>query len=484
MKIKRLPFNIDFLADIPNTYAGMLPVQTGQLYEGRHGDYHPQGLYSNVVFGKQGEEARDEKEGFINLKVPVFHPLYYKELIALKQLYNEILTRQAYAVFDEAENDFVRSDIMTGETGFAFFLRHFPKLIFKRNKSQQRDLRIDLLEKYRQQAFVKRIIVIPAGLRDIELTEEGQPKEEEINDLYRKVISVSNTINVDFESRNSELLDEAKASMQRHITAIYDYIFQMLEGKKGLLQGKFASRRIVGSTRNVLSSMDVGSEVLGDERQPGLNTTMVGLFQFMKATQIHLTEYAFRSLFLSDMYAEGEYEVPLVDRKTLKTVYHSLSDKVREKWLTSDGLENMINGFADATLRHRPVTIDGHFLRLIYQDDKYYKIMKSIDELPDGWEPANVRPMSWAEMYYLLSKDLVPRSRAFCTRYPVTGLSSIYASEVYIKTTVSGLNLLELDESWAPTDNRAVEFPDTSNNLAFFDTMSVSPYMLSGLGAD
>lgn len=484
MKIKRLPFNVKLLMDTPSVWAGMLPVKTGQIFEGRNGDWHPQGLYSNIIFGRQGEDVRDEKESFVDMKVPIFHPYYYSELIRLKELYKDIMARQGYAVFDEEEKDFVRSDIMTGETGFAFFLKHFPKIEFKRNKSQARDIRIDLLEKYRSTCFIKRFMVLPAGLRDIEMTEEGQPKEEDVNALYRRIISVSNTINVDFESRNAELLDEAKSALQKGTVEIFNYYFSILEGKKGLLQGKLASRRVMGSTRNVLSSMEVGSTYLGDDRQPGLNTAMVGLYQYMKATETWLTEFAFRRLFLEDLYDDSTLEVPLINRETLEEEWHVLSDKSREKWLTTEGLEGMLNTFADATLRHRPVTIDGKYLRLIYQDSKHYKIMKSINELPETWERANVRPMSWAEMYYLLIKDIIPKSRAFATRYPVTGLSSIQACEVYVRTTVSGLKLIELDDNWEATENVALEFPDTSADLAFFDTMSVSPFMLSGYGAD
>jgi len=483
MKPKLLPFNISFVRDVDNTFAGLLPVQSLQLFEGKNGDFNPQGLYSNVIFGRQGDSARETKESYINLKVPIFHPLYFKELIALKQLYLDILTRQGYATWDAEEKDFVRADIMTGETGFAFFTSHFNEIEFKRNKSQRRDLRIDLLEKYRHQAFIKRLFVIPAGIRDIEITEDGQPKEEDINPLYRRVISVANTINVDFEQRNSSLLDEAKANLQKAVVNIYDYIFNMLEGKRGILQGKLASRKIIGSTRNVLSSMEVGSSYLGDERQPGLNTTIIGLFQYIKGNEAYVTEYAFRKLFLSDLF--DEYEDPrLIDRESLKAVAVTLSDKAREKWLTSEGLEGIINGFADATLRHNPVTIDGKYLRLIYNDGKQYRIMQDIRELPEGYDKAYVTPMSWAEMFYLLSKDNIKKNMAFCTRYPVTGLGSIYASEIYVKTTVNGLLLEELDADFNPTGNKALEFPDTKNKLPFFDTMAVSPYMLKPLGAD
>lgn len=484
MKIKSIPFNLDFVQDIPATYAGLLPIRSLQMFEGMSGDYHPQGLYSNIVFGRPGDDMRATQLSYIDMKATIFHPLYYKELIQLKALYEDILLSRGYATWDDKEKDFVRADILTGETGYAFFMEHFHAVVFKRNKSQQRDLRIDLLEKFRKQAFIRRLYVIPAGIRDVELSEDGQPKEEDINPLYRKVVSVSNTINTAIGDDNSSMLDGSRASLQTGVVAIYDYIFAMLEGKKGFLQGKFAARRITGSTRNVLSSMEVGSTYLGDARQPGINTTIVGMFQFMKGCQPLILDYAFKNKFLYEFYESLNDGPMLINTKTLQPEQVVLRDKTRDKWGTEAGLEDTLNGFADATLRHKPVMIDGHYLKLIYQDAKYYRVMDSIDELPDGWNRQSVRPMSWAELFYLHAKDFVNKTRSFNTRYPVTGLGSIYVSEVYVKTTVSGLHLKELDVNWIETEHAALEFPDTGANLAFFDTMSVSPYMLGGLGAD
>lgn len=481
MQLSKLPFNVKLFDDVPNSYLGMIPVLTAQIFEGGTGEFNPEGLYSTQIFGQTGTTTRDEKESYINLRVPIFNPLIFDYLIDLKALYRDIIYRQGYAVFDKDLKDFVRADVLTGQTGFAFFMEHFQEIEFKRNNSQRRDLWIDLIEKHRTRAFIKRFIVIPAGLRDIEITEEGQPKEEEINKLYRRILSVVNTINADFETRNSQLLDAAKASLQKAVQAVYDYIVNMLNGKRGLFQSKYAARSVIGATRNVLSSQEVGSNVLGDERQPGFNTITCGMFQFLKGNQIWVTEYGFRNGFLADFYQEDE-QVTVINRKTLKAEKITLKADTRERWMTSDGLGKSIDKFEDAKLRHKPVVIDNHFLRLVYQDDNVFKVFNSIDELPSNLDKSKVHPITWGEMFYLVAYPLLKKVRGIATRYPITGLGSTFPGYVYLKSTVTGMRLHQLDDHWNPSDGEVYEFP--TMGMAWYETMSVSPLRLGGLGAD
>lgn len=484
MKMKKLPVNIKLLLDTPANFDGLLPVKSLQLFEVGSKDFHPQGLYSNVIFAPQGDRKRTELEGYINFKVRIFHPLYYRELIKLKGLYKEVAEGKAYAIFNPETNDLERSDIMTGQTGYSFFMSVFDKLVFKRNDSTEREKRIDFLEKYRGDHTIARMIVLPAGLRDIEIREDGQPAEEEVNDLYRRLISVSNTITTSYGDEDSVALNDARASLQRTALELYNYYFQILDGKKGIHNGKYASRRILGSTRNVLSSQETGSNYLGDERQPGLNTTVCGLFQFVKGVEDYFVQYAINNKFLADFMENLYTGVNLVSQHTLESVKVDLNDKAKEAWGTTEGIESSLNQYGQPGMAHRPVMIQGHYLKLVYQDDKHFKILNSIKELPSNFSKKNVHPMTWTEFYYLHIHDFIKETRGFNTRYPVTGLGSIYVSEVYVKTTVKGHKLKQLDDNWEESDVEVLEFPDTVAAIPLFLTMSVSPFMLSPLGAD
>ncbi|AXH70765.1 hypothetical protein [Vibrio phage BONAISHI] len=486
LKLNKVPFNITFLPNDRRVVEGLLPVTNIAIMDNRTNDYHSQGLYSTAIFGKPGEKKRDRQMSYVPLRTKIFHPLYYKELIRLKGLYGQILMSESYAKWDEKEKDFVpaKDGILEGETGFSFFMRHWDELEFKQGKSQKRQLRITMLEHYRDVALIDFFMVIPAGLRDVTLDESNRPIEEDINGLYKKVISAANAINPDLEELHPSILDFPKKQLQKSVNAVDDYIHNILEGKRGFISGKFGSRKVFGTTRNVLSSMEMDAEFMGGPKHPDLNTTIVGMYQFIKAAEPLVVDYAMPKGFLSDFFDGIDSFVPLVNKDTLLKEEVQLSPKAREKWGTTKGLEDLLSGFKYQELRHNPVTIDGKFLKLIYQDNERYRIMNSIEELPDGWNKSLVRPLTWGEMFYLIAKDQVNKTRCYCTRYPVTGMGSIFPNKVYMRTTVRSLDLVELDENWNATENRAIEFPDTLNKLGWVDTMAVHTAYLPHLGAD
>lgn len=487
LKLRSVPFNISLLTNKREAVvSNLLSVKSLSLMDHLSSDFHQHGLYSTVIFGQQGTKDRDRRRSWIDLKVPVFNPVYFKELKRLKALYADIILGRAYAKFDEKEKDFVRSNdgILDGETGFSFFIKHFDKLVFKKGESKERQLRIEVLETYRKEALTTFLIVIPAGLRDVQFDENGRPVEEEIGPIYRKIISATNTIPDNLPDAENPLLDGPRRSIQIGLNEIYEYILNILSGKKGFISGKFGSRRVFGTTRNVLTSMETSASILGDDKQPDLSTTINGLFQFIKGTEPILGLYELKHGFLKDFFDSLDMETMLINRKTLKAEPVVISSRQRDKWGTKEGIQKLINGYKNVKSRHKPVFIDGYYLKLIYQDDKYFRVLNSIDELPSGWSKDNVRPMTWTEMFYLHAEKIMPRTRVFNTRYPVTGLGSTYPSEIYIKTTITGLRLTELDENWNPTERVVLEFPRTTENMAFHESMVVHPSFLGPLGAD
>lgn len=484
MKLGNLPFNISLLNPDAKTFRGMFPVVSLALYDGNGNDFHPQGLYSSIIFGKQGEKRRFDTASYIDMKTYVFSPMYFKELKRLKSLYAEILLGKAYAVFDEDIKDFVRASVIDGETGYDFFLRHWDKLEFARSKSITRNQRIELLTKFKDRALIRYHTVIPAGLRDVDFDDNGRPVEDDLNGLYRKLLSQSSVLSAALAEESSKVNDQARASLTASMQLIYEHIFGLLGGKRGMLQAKFGSRRIFGTTRNVISSMEVGGSLLGDPRQPTQDTTQVGLTQYI-AGSLPYFRYHLRNTILPGFFDNVGGTVSLVNPDTLKAESHVLKDKTRDKWGTDDGLNALAGSFLEPHLRHKPVLIDGKFLSLIYRDDKGFKLLNSIDELPDHLDKEKVRAITWAELFYLTSAQSYKRARGFCTRYPVTGTGSIYACRIYLRTTVRALQLKPYTEDWSSLEDEVyLEFPDTDNKLAFVETMVVHPSVLPLIGGD
>ncbi len=498
MNTQMLPAEIWPLQITDELVRNIRPVTSLDIYDGISSNFHDDGLYSTLIFGRVGTEERDNSFSFIDIKVAILHPKIYKDLCSLKGLYKGILSGREVGVWDNDQKDFfpeknyrrnggfaetTNTALETG-TGYAFFMRHFKDIEFKRNKSPARTQRIELLDKFRGIATTTRIPVIPAGIRDIQIDEGGHTSKDEINDLYYRMLSIANTI-ARVGDMETEIYNTQRYSLTLTMLEIYSLLERMVAGKKGFMLDKWGSRRIVHGTRNVLTVMNTSATELGAKNAPDFVSTTLGLFQTAKG----LTPFTINRLrrkFLDRVFSEGESSVPLIDKRTLRQEYVELAPEQRDLWSTKEGLMKVINRFSDLEARHRPVEIAGRYLALVYRGpDMTFRVFNDIRELPDGFDKKYVFPVTLCELIYLSAYTEWNQRYAYITRYPVTGIDSIYPSKIYVKTTTIGEIRRELDETWTPMGEEfvAYEYP-RADIPAFVDSMSPHSSRLVGLGAD
>jgi hypothetical protein len=485
MSNKSKPFNLALLDTRLQRIAGLLPVKSLEMFiQGR--EFHPTGLYSDLIFGPVGSDSRMTRHGYINLRTQILHPKVFEDITRLKSLYKDIMQGRAYAVWDAELKDFVRSDVLEGETGYAFFMKHFKEIEIPRTKSYRRDIVIDLINKYRDKSVLNFLIVMPAGLRDLDIDEQDRPVEQEINKLYRKVIAATNGISEALAFKNDPVLNATRWSIQSSVQQIWTIIMGMLGGKQGFLQSKWGSRRVAFATANVISAMDPAGSDLDGPRSFDLTTTQVGIYQFIKGTEPVMTGFQMPNGIARDLIAEADYEPYLIDPKTLTSHRVKLDESERVSWATEAGRAKLIKAFSEVERRHRPIMVNGHYLKLVYQDEKGFKLLDSIAELPEDKDTTTVRPLTWAEYFYIEAQQYVHRVRCYITRYPVTGQGSTYPSTVYLRSTVTSHILHTYSDSWELESEGQVypEFPNTAGKSEFISTTIVSPFALAGLGAD
>lgn len=481
MATKRPPLSFELMHLSPERLRVLKPVTVLDIYTNNTESFHPDGLFSTVIFGRVGSKERDERFSFIDIKVTIFHPLYYKELIKLKRLYGEVITGQTFAIFDEKEKDLVAADELTGKTGFSFFLSIWDKIVFKETDSHIRKSRIKFLTKYRSIALTRYILVLPAGLRDMEMGKDGRTTEGEVNAYYRRLIGVSNTA-ITKGITDQRLLDTARCTSQAAFNAIYNMYSNLISGKHGFVMGKWASRNLEYGTRSVLTGYTIGNEELGSNNNVGLNNTLVGIYQVMKGIQ-PVVIHALKTGYLSEVFVDGSSLAHLVDPKTLKRVNVQLDSLTIDKWTTNAGLAKLIDGFEDRSVRAKPIKIKDNYLALIYKGKGSFKIFGDIDELPEGFDKKDVKPITYIEFFYLCNFEKWNDNIGFVTRYPIAGVGSIYPSYVYMKPTENIEKRKELGNDWQPTGRVANAYPVLTPPL-YIDSMGVSPSRLGGLGAD
>lgn len=482
MNTNLIPFNIDLLIPGHIQVKDITPVTTSDILEGSSRNFHPRGLFSTEIFGKVGDERRNRRYSYIDLKAPIIHPIIYKALTDVKRLYGEIMAGTSYAVWDDKLKDYVKSSAMDGNTGYQYFLEHLNEIVFENKPSIKREFNIKLILKYRDNCLMHNYIVMPAGLRDIQYDAGGRPIEDEINTLYRRLLALSNLITPTALKTNPEALDAIRYNIQIKANEIYDYIKSMIEGKKKMLLGKWATRKIFDGTRNVITSLIDDVDELDSPLTVDYNQTVLGLFQYIKSIR-PLALYQIRNGFISRVFPSTNTPAVLVNKETLKQERVSIDPSYYDEWLTDEGLEKIINKFAEEDVRHTYLSIGNHWLGLIYKGpDGTYCLMQDIDDLPPDRDKRDVHPITFAELLYLSvyqGSDTIPTQ---ITRYPVAGYGGIYPSFVYLKTTVKSEIRKELDQNFKPTGNVAIQFPIRGE--FFVNSMSPHHAHIAKLGAD
>jgi len=485
MQRQAIPFNVSLLELTPQKIQGLKPVRSLDIFDGAGNNFHEDGLFSSSIFGKVGDERRNLRFSFIDIKVPIFHPVIFRALVGLKRLYAGIIAGSEYAVWNKDSKDFERSDAVSGgRTGFDFFVSHWREIEFGESASDRRTQSVLMVKKYADKALTTRVIVMPAGLRDIELSGDGRIQKDEINDFYADLLRISNTISDASTRSNLEMINTARYRLQTTFNGLYDTIESMIEGKKKLLMGKWASRRIQNGTRNVITSMNTSVPVLGAPGALKFNDTIIGLYQALKSV-MPIARYHVRHGYLAKVFTDVGAPVRLINKKTLKQEEVVLRNQYFDRFMTDEGIEKVITSFGDENLGHRQIEIDGRWLGLVYKGpDGTFKLLQDIDEVPAGRDRAHVSPLTLCELLYLSTYRELNKFPLFITRYPVTGVGSIYPSKIYARTTIRSETRRELDNQWQPMDDSHVAFEFPIPGDAFVNSVVPHSAKLGKLGAD
>lgn len=458
-------------------------ITTQAIFDKSNVSFHPDGLYSTEIFGDVGSKDRDSTFAFIDLKIPIIHPAVYKTLVDLKGLYGAIATGKKSAIWDEEEKNFKvpRTQIEKGaaQTGYEFFFSKWKDIVHKQSKSPERAKKIEFVEKYKETADLNKWIVMPAGFRDMEIIPPARRKDNEINDIYRSIMSAAN--NITPTKSNLEVYDVPRAAMQREICNIYEYITKILSGKGGWIQKKFASRNTVNGTRNVVTAMNTATHYLGSESNASLKDTQMPFIQCLRGAY-PFTMRGLKTGILSEVFT-GANETFLVDTKTLKLSMVDLGNDSLDKYTTIEGLNKLIKKFNQRSLRNKPILIENHYLALVYEDEESFKVIRSIDDLPEGKDKANVTPMTLADLLFISTIDVYEKLCGTMTRYPVTEDGSIYPTFYKVRSTIAAKPKYRLNDEWEK-EKLVTNFHKRSLNAIWLDSLQPHLSRLDGAGAD
>lgn len=470
------PFNIKLLDNKRARLGNLLPVTSTDIMD-KNNEFHPQGLYSVPIFGRVGEKMRMQRHSFIDTQTLFIHPKLCLDMFRLKNIYQDIMTGTAYAVFNKQTKDFERSNVIDGETGYGFFMSHWNELSPERNQSVERNDRITLLMNNKVAGLYRYFTVLPAGLRDLKYTEDGHMEEDELNQLYRTIIRLSNNMTYSEKHISDKSLDKARWAIQSTVNDVYLHLENFIKGKRGFALDKWANRNIANGTRSVITASDVSSEDSKSVSALSIKNTVVGIYQFSKAAP-YKAIYRLNNGIAAGMISALPGKVSLLNKKTLLPELVQLSPRWRERWGTSEGMEKLLNDFSSRRMRGEPLELDGHYLALIWKDyhKGLFQIYYSIEDVPKD-RIRQTKPITWGEWLYIDVEPMSKESIAYITRYPISGIGSIYPSVPYIRTTEKAYEMKRENEEYTYP-----QFPGETG--VWYDSMAVAPQHLDMLGGD
>lgn len=384
------PLNISILD--PNEYIvrkNALPVTSHAIYETSTKQFHPDGFFSEVIFGQIGSSDRLIRRGYLELRTNIISPYLFKQMMTLKSFYQEVLAGKTYAYLDPETQDLVKTtpDDENGDSGYSFFLSILPKLKFAITDSIKRKDKIALIEKYKDKLITNRFIVLPAGVRDIRET-SGRVTPEEINKLYNNLLTLTEALPE--KGSDDRIYDAIRYQIQMKVQEIYGYISNLIDGKGGFAQGKYSHRNVALSNRNVITAAIISRTK--DSKAPNkfsIDEVEIPLFQAMKGA-VPLVTYKLKTGFFDTIFNTQTSTIPLINPSTNVLEYCDISNAELNRFTTSDGIESLINDFRNVEIQMDPATVRvknekgktvGYYLYLVYDTGEDIYICRNHEDI-------------------------------------------------------------------------------------------------------
>jgi hypothetical protein len=491
--LDKKPFDIEIMDVADEVAKHNIPLITSSsIFQPNSTEFHPEGLFSEAIFGRVTDPERYTNEGHIYFNTSIIHQVVFNFIVNKKRIYVDILRGSRHAIYDHKNNKFEIADSVDkgADTGYAFFIKHFPLTV---NAKEPKGLRASnmhkLLVKYKDNLFTTKMIVMPAGMRDIDMS-TGRLAQDDINKIYLSILNLSAGL-VDEETSKDTLFDGIRWQLQMKVHEIDTYNLNAITGKKGFFQGHFGARKIALTTRNVIS---VGITSVNDPHDPGsikADETMIPLLQTIKNFQPFFVNYI-RDKLYGEIFTRGNTEVVAVTNAKFDIEYVDISHGEIKKVTDNNNIVRIINKFKYVGFRESPVSIRGvdkkdYWLILTYKiDDKVY-LGKNKDELKvlversgDVFDIANVSPLTWSEAMYIAAVNITKGKHVFITRYPVLVDGSIYPSKVHVITTDPAKHVTLIFDTGKTME--LYHYPTLG--VPYFEATILHPSKLPGLNAD
>lgn len=237
------------LLDVEKFCRGLTPV-TSTDFLTRTEQFHPEGLFSELIFGAVETNARDNNFSFIDLYCRVIHPTALKILLRLDRRISTFLTTENKFSIDKEGNLIL--DEENGLTGIANFFTIFPQIKFRAGSVDREKLIKFITRCYKDETlFIKKVPIIPPNMRPMFQDEDGNWTVDPLNDYYITIMRRASQIKV--AGKSGELFDLLNYSVQKAVIDHDEFVRTKIEKKSGIVREQMLSKRVDFSARAVIT---------------------------------------------------------------------------------------------------------------------------------------------------------------------------------------------------------------------------------------
>jgi hypothetical protein len=228
------------------------PVVTSQIFMGKSRTFHPQGLFSEKIFGLDGSIDRRKSFSWIDLNCSVIQPPLYDRLSKRidRKIINLLSGESRYSLSPEG---YLIEDPKGKIEGFRSFYENINDIRFR--KDEEPNDRNDIINMFYKNIkqntfFTDKLLVISPDFRPITIMEDvNQITLDPMNELYVRIIILSNQL----KGVSGSLYDIFSYKMQLLLRDLYQLINTKVSKKSGIIRHLMLGKRVDFSSRGVIT---------------------------------------------------------------------------------------------------------------------------------------------------------------------------------------------------------------------------------------
>ena len=457
------------------------------------------GLLSNEIFGITKDD-RTTIFAHIHLAGEYFlHPLAYKIWSKLDSNIKLCVYEMDTFVYDP-EKGKLKSD-PNGETGLKFLMKLIKIIDFKKTGSTKREVKINFLEKYREKLFMKDVVVIPAGMRDVNTEADGKVGVGEINKLYNAIVRDAKALQ-ESDDYGLSLNGTLRGRIQDNIVKVYNwFIFGRdpltgadaqasgLSRKLGLIRRAGMKKSFDWGSRLVICTQNLRKEKLED-----LDVDLDSIGLPLAAICANLFPYML-------YWIRNWFSNRLSDVQSL-VVYNTKTKKLEQTKIDSwqvvysdERIKKEIGRFMHG-MSNRFVPIEAPIINPTkgtnyYLQFKGYKvpneeIAKKLanEEMSKESFHVNARPLTWCDLIYMAAMEITKDKMTLITRFPMDSYYNQFPAKIKVISTIETEPILIWNTFYKKYPK--IRFEDINQNSSnhFVDVALPNNVRLGSIGGD